>query len=245
MVVPIRRAVPRTDLEHRLERLDSPAVADAQRGLNVLHPRIKSLVPGRAVAGPAFTAHAYPGSMMTLQKAMLEARPGDILVVDGEADVAAGALWGDIMAVEAKRRGFKAIVVDGAVRDLRGLLDVGFPTFAVGLTPRLGTNLQIGRVQVPVSCGGVAVRPGDWIFGDDDGVVMLPAEQLEAIVEAAEAIERRDREMARRVAEGESLADLLGFHRFIDAAEESVSVMTRPGDGAEAPRAAVGSPADG
>src|SRR5690242_16180649 len=196
MVVPVRRASTRSELERRLERLDSPAVADAQRGLTVLHPRIKSFVPGRTIAGPAFTARPFPGSFMTVQRAMLEAHPGDVLVIDGQADLTAGALWGDIVAEEAKRRGFKAIVVDGPVRDLRGLLEVGFPTFAIGLTPRLGTNLQVGPVQVPISCGDVAIRPGDWIFGDDDGVVLLPMGELEAIVEAAEAIERRDREMA-------------------------------------------------
>lgn len=245
MVVPNQGASRRSELERRLEHLDSPAVADAQRGLNVLHPRIKSLAPGRTIAGPAFTVRAYPGSMMSLQKAMLEACSGDVLVVDAEADLTAGALWGDIMAEEAKRRGFKAVVIDGAVRDLRGLLDVGFPTFAAGLTPRLGTNLQVGQVQVPISCGGVAVRPGDWVFGDDDGLVVLPIEQLETIVEAAEAIERRDREMARRVADGESLADMLGFHRFIYGAQESVSVLTRP-DEASAPAAErVGNRADG
>ena len=219
----------RGELSERLEQLDSPAIADAQRGMRVVHPGIRSVVPGCTIAGPAFTVRAYPGSMMTVQKAMLEAQPGDVLAVDGDGDLMAGALWGDIMSEEAKRRGFKAVVIDGAARDQRGLRGIGFPTFAAGLTPRLGTNLQIGDVQVPISLGGVAVCPGDWVFGDDDGLVVIPAHMLETIVEAAETIERRDREMARRVANGENLADMLGFHRLIYAAQETVSVMTGVG----------------
>ena len=213
-------------LAERLERLDSPAVADAQRGMHVLHPCIHSLVPGMTIAGPAYTVKAYPGSMMSVQKAVLAARPGDVLVVDAGGDVAAGALWGDIMAAEARQRGFKGIVLDGAARDRRGLREVGFPTFAAGVTPRLGTNLQLGYVQAPVSCGGVAIRPGDWIFGDDDGVVAIPADMLTVVLETAEAIERRDREVARQVAAGASLADLLGFHRFLEQEQESISVMS-------------------
>jgi 4-hydroxy-4-methyl-2-oxoglutarate aldolase len=229
--MPTERASVLPDLVGRIERLDSPAIADAQRGMHVMRPRLRSFVPGRAIVGPAFTVRPYPGSMMTVQKAMLEARPGEVLVVDADGDVAAGALWGDIMSEEAKQRGFKAAVIDGGVRDQRGLRKVGFPVFAAGITPRLGTNLQIGDVQVPVSCGAVAVRPGDWIFGDDDGLVVIPAHMVETIVEAAEAIERRDREVARRVASGERMADLLGFHRLIYDAEESVSVMSGAGAG--------------
>ena len=236
--MPTERASVVPDLASRLERLDSPAIADAQRGMHVMHPRIRSFVPGRTVAGPAFTVKAYPGSMMTVQKAMLEARPGDVLVVDAEGDVAAGALWGDIMAEEARRRGFRAAIIDGAARDQRGLREVGFPTFAAGPTPRLGTNLQIGHVQVPISCGGVAVRPGDWVFGDDDGVVVIPAHMVEVIVEAAEVLERRDRDVARRIAAGEYLADILGFHRFIYDAQETISVMS----GARSQEAGVGAP---
>jgi len=214
------------DVMTRFERLDSPAIADAQRGMHVMHPRIRSYVPGAVIAGPAFTVRAYAGSMLSVEKAMLEARPGDVIVVDADADLSAGGIWGDIMAAEAKLRAFKAIIIDGAVRDQRGLREVGFPTFAAGSTPRLGTNLQVGHVQVPISCGGVSVSPGDWIFADDDGVVAIPAHMLDVILEAAEAIEHRDREVARRVAYGEHLADLMGLHRLIYSPQETISVMT-------------------
>jgi regulator of RNase E activity RraA len=219
---------PTRSLAERLERLDSPAIADAQRGLNVLHPRLQSLVPGSVIAGPAFTARALPGSLMTVMKALVEAPPDAIIVVDADGDLLAGAIWGELVAEEARRRGLKGIVVDGAVRDRRGLREVGFPTFAAGVNPRLGANTQVGLTNVPISCGGVAIQPGDWIFADDEGLVAIPADQVAIVLETAEAIERRDREMARRVAAGESLVDMLGFDRYIYASQPNISVLSRP-----------------
>lgn len=78
----------------RLERLDTAGVADAQKGMGIMEPAIRSIVPGLRVAGPAFTVKCYPGSIITVHKALIEAKPGDILVVDGEGDGRAGALLG-------------------------------------------------------------------------------------------------------------------------------------------------------
>jgi len=213
-------------LVHRFEQLDSASIADAQQGMNVMHPRIRSLVSGNLIAGPAFTVRAHLGSMMTVQRALLEAQPGDIIVVSASGDIQAGGLWGGIMAAEAKRRAFKGIVIDGASRDSHDLREIGFPTFAAGVTPRLGTNLQIGLTQVPVSCGGVAVQPGDWIFGDDDGVVAIPSHMVETILEVAEAVKRKEGEVTLRVLAGENMADVLGFHRFIAENQETISVLS-------------------
>ena len=79
----LHRAYAALDLVNRFERLDSACVADAQQGAHVMHPRIKSLSPGHTIAGPAFTVRAYLGSMMTVQKALIEAEPGDVIVIHG------------------------------------------------------------------------------------------------------------------------------------------------------------------
>jgi regulator of RNase E activity RraA len=82
--------------------------------------------------------------------------------------------------------------------------------------------------EVPISCGGVPVKPGDWVFADDDGVVVIPESVLETVLEVAEAIERRDREVAARVAGGERLVDLLGWSGLIYAEQVTLSVLCRP-----------------
>lgn len=199
----------------RLRRLDTAGVADAQKGIGILDPAIRSMVPGLKLAGPAFTVKCYPGSIITVHKAFTEAAPGDVLVVDGEGDARAGALIGELMSREAIERGFAGIVVDGPVRDLNGLRELRFPTFASAVTPRVGVNRRVGYTGIPVSVGGIIVRPGDYILADDDGVAVIPQEDLATIVEAVEGIERKEAGLVEAIGRGERLVDLLNFQEAI------------------------------
>lgn len=203
------------DLVARLGRLDTAGAADAQRGFGVLDPAIRSVTPGLRVAGRAFTVKCYPGSIITVHKALVEAQAGDVLVVDGEADGRAGALFGELMGRETADRGFAGIVVDGAVRDVGGLKKLGFPTFARHVTPRVGVNRRLGLTQVEISVGGVVVRPGDYVLADDDGVIIIPAADLQTTVEAVEAIEEKERGLAAAIDRHERLVDLLNFRPLI------------------------------
>lgn len=209
------------ELVARLAQLDSAGVSDAQRGFGVLDPAIHSVTPGLHLAGPAFTVKCYPGSIITVHKALLEAQPGDVLVVDGEADGRAGALFGELMARESKDRGLAGIVVDGAVRDRTGLRTLPFPTFARAVTPRVGVNRRLGVTNIPVSVGAVLVSPGDWLVADDDGVVIIPASDVERIVAAVEAIEVKERGLADAIDRHERLADLLGLRSAIEGNADS------------------------
>jgi 4-hydroxy-4-methyl-2-oxoglutarate aldolase len=195
----------------RLERLDTAGVADAQKGLGIMEPAIHSIVPGLRVAGPAFTVKCYPGSIITVHKALIEAKPGDILVVDGEADGRAGALLGELMGREARDRGFRGVIIDGAVRDLAGLRALQFPTFARHYTPRVGVNRRLGATQIDITVGGVIVRPGDYVLADDDGVAIIAREDLDAIIEATEAIDHKEIGYAAAIDRHERLVDILGF----------------------------------
>ena len=202
-----------TPLE-RLRQLHTPAVSDAQRSLGVMRPAIHSIVPGLHLMGPAHTVKCYPGSIITVHKALLEACPGEVLVVDGEGDER-GALWRELMTLQAQRNGIAGIVVDGPVRDRQGLSAAHFPTFASHVTPRVGTNRRLGETQVLISCGGIPVRPGDLILADDNGVVVIPAERPQDVVEATEAVERKEVGLREGIATGRQLADLLGFRALI------------------------------
>ena len=199
------------DLVTRLARSDTAAVADAQQGFGIVDPAIRTVVPGAKVAGPAFTVKCYPGSIITVHKALIEAQPGDVLVVDGEADGRGGALIGELMSREAIDRGLAGVVVDGPVRDVAGLRNLGFPTFARQVTPRVGVNRRLGQTQVSISVGGVVVHPGDYILADDDGVAVIPQAELAKIVEAIEAIERKEIGLAEAIGRHERLVNLLGL----------------------------------
>ena len=109
----------------RLRKLRTAWVSDAQGSMGVLHEAIKSLVPGAIAAGPAFTVACYPGSIITVHKALAEARAGDVLVVAGDADDR-GALMGELMALACSVLGLAGAVIDGAVRDAPGPPRTGF-----------------------------------------------------------------------------------------------------------------------
>ena len=201
----------------RLARLDTAGISDVQKGFGILEPNIRSVVPGVKLTGPAFTVKCYPGSIITVHKALVEAQPGDVLVVDGEGDGRAGALIGELMALEARDRGIRGVVIDGAVRDSTGLRALGFPSFARFVTPRVGVNRRLGQTQVAVTVGGVIVHPGDYILADDDGVAVIPQADLAAVIEATEALERKEVGIAEAIGRHERVADILGLRQQLTA----------------------------
>ena len=197
-------------LADRFRRLVTPWVSDAQGSFGVMHAEMKSIVPGVIAAGPAFTVLCYPGSIITVHKALAEAKAGDVLVVAGDADDR-GALLGEIMATACQAIGLAAAVIDGPVRDAAGIRELGFPVWARSVTPRVGTNRRVGRTSVPISCADVVVNPGDWVFADDDGVVVVPLANVETVLAAAEAADAKERTFVERIKAGEPTIDILGF----------------------------------
>ena len=201
-------------LLERLAAYSTATISDVQRSFGVMRPGIRPLVRGLRLVGPAHTVKCYPGSIITVHKALLEAAPGEVLVVDGEGDDR-GALWGELMTLQAQANRLAGIVVDGPVRDREAVRRLGFPVFAASVTPRVGSNRRVGDTQVPIQCGGVVVRPGDIILADDDGVAVVPADQLARVLDAAEAIKRKEVGFREAIAQGRQLADEIGFRGLI------------------------------
>lgn len=204
------------DLYTALTQASTANVSDVLGSMGVMQPAIRSMVPGCKLLGRAFTVRAYPGSILTVHKALVEASAGDVLVVDGEGDSGAGALMGEIMAFECQVKGYAGAVIDGAVRDVPGLVEQGFPIFARAATPRVGTNRRLGQTQVPVSCGGVVVRPGELVMGDDNGVVVIPRHREEGLVAALEALMAKEERLIQGIKDGIYLAETFGFAAMFD-----------------------------
>lgn len=196
-------------IAERLRRIGSCRLSDILGG-NQVAAGLGALVPGASMAGPAFTAKAPPGSVVTFLKALELAPPGTVLVVDGEGFPGA-ALFGGLFTRYAARRGLAGFAVDGAARDVADLQALGFPVFARSVTPRAWVNPAMGVLEVPVSLAGVPVRPGDWVVGDADGIAVIPVERLDEVLAAGEEKVQREEEVARRIDAGEALADILGM----------------------------------
>jgi regulator of RNase E activity RraA len=151
-----------------------------------------------------------------VQKALIEAPKGSVLVVGGEtAFQSSGALFGKIMSMQARLRGIQGLVVDGFARDVADLRELRFPVFARGATPHVGLNRTVGETQVPIPFGGITVNPGDYVVGDDDGVVIIPVSLAEQITAAAEERIRKEEEQIARMNAGEHIADIIGFRELI------------------------------
>ena len=174
----------------------SSILADVAGRRGALHGRIMPLAPTMKFAGPALTVEVRPGDNLMIHAALAVARPGDVIVIDGKADLGS-ALIGEIMSQQAVALGVAAVVVDGAVRDSVAIRELGFPMFAAGLNPNGPTKSVSGRLNHPISIGGVTVRPGDLIVGDADGVTVIEREKAASMLPlAAEKVAAETRRIA-------------------------------------------------
>lgn len=201
----------------KLERVETATVGH-WRLWGFMDRGIRPLLPDRRIAGVAVTL-AIPGPDSTLlHHALGLLRPGDVLVVDRLGDDR-HACWGGGVTVAAKAAGATAGIVDGPCTDLSEIQQEGFPLWCRGLAP-ITTRLYDlgGRLNRPISCGGVAVMPGDVILADESGVLVLPREEAEA--EADRALEAQARGLAvqEKVRAGAKLGDLSGASAKVRAA---------------------------
>jgi regulator of RNase E activity RraA len=199
---------------HRLQELHAAALSDGLKGRNVMAAYIKAIIPGKTLIGPAYTVRPVPGDHLTVVKAMVEAPPGSVLVID-DVGCTEVAMAGEMMCTFAKKQGVVGMVIDGAVRDVAGIRGLDFQVFCRAITCRSAVEESLGQVQVPIACGGVAVRPGDWIFGDDDGVVVVPLECLEEVIQGAIASEKIDDALRG----GADFMSFLGMDKILAAKE--------------------------
>lgn len=170
----------------RLGQFATPVVADALDRMGVaegIHP----VWPGAHLCGPARTVWTRSGDNKLVHEALDLAEAGEVLVVNGGGDLTR-ALVGELMARRAQVRALAGFVIDGAVRDRADLEALGFPVFARGVTPAGPYKHGPGYLDRPVAIGGVCVLPGDFVLGDDDGLVVVAADQLDAVCERAEQI---------------------------------------------------------
>lgn len=200
-------------------------VADALGGLGALYVSIKppANAPAvmRRVVGPAFPCMNSPADQLGLVGALAYAEPGDVLVAGTEAYLGT-AVIGDLMAGMLQNGGAAGLVTDGAVRDTPGLIEVGLAVYCAGVSPNSPQRNGPGTVGLAISIGGVTVKPGDIVVGDVDGVVIVPADKLDRVVESVRKIHSQEAEVEASVKGGltypESWRPYLepGAARFVD-----------------------------
>lgn len=184
----IKKNIERVDsrILERFKQIPTPNIGDVMGRYFAMEHSIKPVnKPGIHIVGSAYTVRTHPSDNLLVHKAMDLASPGDIIVIDACGDMG-NAILGEIMCHYAKVKGITGYIVDGPVRDLEGISEMGYPVFAKGGTPRGPYKEGPGEINFNISCGGVSISPGDIIVGDDDGVVVVPKSEAEVVLEKAE-----------------------------------------------------------
>ena len=202
----IRREIERVPLElvAQASKFASSILADVAGRRGAMDGRIAAVAPSMRVCGPAFTIEVRPGDNLMIHTAIALARPGDVLVIDGKGDTTC-ALMGTIMLSTCKKLGLAGVVIDAAIRDSEELVDLGFPVWAVGANPNGPTKYVPGRINWPISCGGISVQPGDLIVGDADGVVVIEREKAASLMPLAAAKVADERQRIADINSGKAL----------------------------------------
>lgn len=173
------------ELLDRIREFSTCELCDGTIVYNAMDYHIKPMVTKQKICGPAITVKLPMGDSLMVAKAVDIAKPGDVIVVDGRGS-GNNALWGDHRSLSCKVKGIEGVVMDGAFRDLEENEEIGFPIYAKAVTCGSSTKNSNGEINVPISCGGVTVNPGDIIVGDVNGVCVIPMEYAEQIIENAQ-----------------------------------------------------------
>ncbi|NIM05015.1 MAG: DUF561 domain-containing protein [Armatimonadetes bacterium] len=196
-----------------LSKISTPNLSDAMHRGGVLEG-IKSVTPGLRLIGPAFCVRTAPGDWAKPVEAIDLASPGDVIVID--AGGVGPAVWGELATNSCKVKDLAGVVIDGAVRDTPEIRAMEFPAFARLTMPNAGEPRGLGEIGVPIKISGVTVSPGDWLLGDDDGIVHIPRQQaVEWANRGMDVLERENRLRAEIRAGGSlaSLAELLKWEK--------------------------------
>ena len=208
------------ELKQALLELDCASFADADKSIRVMDSGLRAINSGVKLVGVARTVRCHEDFLAVI-RALDAAQPGEVLVVDTQGS--SRAVVGELFSMEAERRGLAGIIVDGPVRDVSTLRTLVLPVYARGLCPMSGTIRELGALQVPVVCGGVAVNPGDIVMGDDDGLLVASAAELRALIPAAREVEARELKVRALMAGGRSLTSMLSLSEHVEALQRGVA----------------------
>lgn len=198
------------EIADALAQFGTSTVYEAAGKRGDMSPAIRSIVPGVKLAGIAATLRVWPGDTLGVLHAVDRAKSGTVLVIDAGGTERA-AVWGGTSSLACMARGVRGCVTNGSVRDVDEMIELKFPVFAAGVSPRGTQKNHPGWHGIPISVGDCVVNNGDIVIGDSDGVLVIPANGADVVLEKAREQDRKQRERDERARRGEDLCTILGL----------------------------------
>jgi 4-hydroxy-4-methyl-2-oxoglutarate aldolase len=204
-----------TRVAEELGRLGAATVYEASGRRGLVDADLRQIVPGSRACGPARIALCGQDDNLMVHAVMAALQPGEVLVLCMPAP-APVALFGDLLATQAKAHGAAAVLVDAAVRDSEELAEMGLPVWARWVRSRGATKDVVGALDVPVVVGGQEIRPGDLVVLDADGATVVAAERAEEALEASLAREAKEAAKREKLQAGELSYELDGLRELVE-----------------------------
>jgi len=199
----VRRNIVRADRAavEKLSRFGVATIHEAMGRIGLMKPYLRPIYSGAHVCGTAVTVLLQPGDNWMMHVAAEQLQSGDVVVAACTSESEDG-FFGDLLATSFRARGALGLIIDGGVRDVKDLTEMGFPVFSRAVNAKGTIKATLGSVNIPVVCAGALVNPGDVVIADADGVVVVPAAIAKQAADAAEAREANEAEKRARLADG-------------------------------------------
>lgn len=203
------------DVEQEIKRIfmevSTPNISDAMHRQPAMEG-IKSMLKGKKMVGKAVTVNTFEGDWAKTVEAIDVAGKGDVLVIYcGSENVTP---WGALASRSCMIKGIEGVVIDGPVRDIEEIEEMGFPIFARGVVPNAGEPKGFGEINTKIMCGGLEVRPGDWIVGDDNGVMVIPKERAYEIARRSLEVKKHEERIREEINRGKTLAEIVDLYKW-------------------------------
>ncbi len=194
-----------------LREVSTPNVSDAMHRKGAMRD-IRPINLGTKIAGRAVTAQTFSGDWAKPVEAIDVAGPGNVIVIyNGSNHIAP---WGGLATLSCKIKGIEGVVVDGAVRDVDEIRAMNYPIFASAVVPNAGDPKGMGEINAEITCGGQIVRPGDYIVGDDSGVVVIPKERAYEIARRAKLVAETESRLYEEIRRGKTLSQVANLKKW-------------------------------
>ncbi len=210
--VEIRRKSIEEEIREILSKVSTPNVSDAMHRAKAM-PDVYPLVRGKKIVGKAVTVNTMDGDWAKSVEAIDVAGKGDVIVIKCSGD--SSAVWGELATRSCINKGIAGVIIYGAVRDVDDIRELDYPVFAKREVPNAGEPKGFGEIGVAIDCGGVVVKPGDWIIADDNGVMVIPAERAYEVAKRALEVKKHEERIRGEIEEkGRTLAEVVELYRW-------------------------------